>query len=45
MTVPEKQEKMCKCGPPYYYSPHMPGGTCRFCWRYKFKHINPNGGR
>ena len=28
----DNYKKICNCGPPYGYSPHVKGGYCRFCW-------------
>jgi len=30
----DTSKKVCKCGPPYGYAPHIPNGTCRFCFGY-----------
>jgi len=35
MPVKKATKKICKCGPPYGYAPHVPDGTCRVCWGFE----------
>ena len=35
MSVKNIKKKVCDCGPPYGYAPHVANGSCRFCWGYE----------